>query len=232
MDVENLNSISLKEELALVYSRCKVSHSAMNKINAVLRKHGKDVPKTARNHLKTNKKSEVLEKKTVAHFPVEEQILCSIKNIPKSDLPCVIHLHFNVDGIPHHNSTTKNFWVISEMVIKISNTAVFPIKIFFEEKKPKSCRAFLSRFISELGNLLSEGITFDGRNFKVNVRAILCDAPARSFVKGIVGHNGCNACEGCNQYGVYTHRRITFPFVLSGNLRTDEEVLEEDFLKY
>ena len=78
VDVENLNSICLKEELGLVYLRCKVRHPAINKINAGLRKHRINIPKTARNHLETNRKSILLEKKIVAHFPVEEQILRSV----------------------------------------------------------------------------------------------------------------------------------------------------------
>ena len=38
---------------------------------------------------------------------------------------------------------------------------------------------------------------------------MICDAPARSFLKGIKGHSGYHSCEQCVQQGEW-HSRLVF----------------------
>lgn len=41
------------------------------------------------------------------------------------------------------------------------------------------------------------GVKVNDKNYIIKVKAFVCDAPARAFVKGIVGHNAYNGCEKC-----------------------------------
>lgn len=72
--------------------------------------------------------------------------------------------------------------------------------------------------------ILSRGIEKDGETLAVEIKAIICDAPARSFVKGCVGHGHVAGCERCSQKGFYNVDRMTFPRVIvpPGMLRTNE----------
>lgn len=52
--------------------------------------------------------------------------------------------------------------------------------------------------------LLSEGVTFDGVQYTIELSAIICDAPAWPFVKSMKGaHCGNGACERCTKKGVH-----------------------------
>lgn len=55
------------------------------------------------------------------------------------------------------------------------------------------------------------GISIGDVHVRVSIGATVCDAPARSYVKCIVGHNGYYACERCNQKGQHIENRVTSP---------------------
>ncbi|KAK4030980.1 hypothetical protein OUZ56_024410 [Daphnia magna] len=46
----------------------------------------------------------------------------------------------------------------------------------------------------KLRKLTDEGILVDGNVMGIRTESFICDAPARSFVKGIVGHGGYSGC--------------------------------------
>lgn len=48
--------------------------------------------------------------------------------------------------------------------------------------KPK-CEDFLKQFVAELRHLLNSGFILNNVNIKVAVNAIICDTPARAFIK-------------------------------------------------
>ena len=47
----------------------------------------------------------------------------------------------------------------------------------------------------------NEGIEIFGHVFTLKLSVIVCDAPARSFLKAIKGHSSYNLCERCIQQG-------------------------------
>ena len=53
--------------------------------------------------------------------------------------------------------------------------------------------------------------------------AVICDAPARAYVKCVKGHSGYYACERCTQEGAYFDK-MTFPD-MNESPRTDEQFL-------
>ena len=54
---------------------------------------------------------------------------------------------------------------------------------------------FLSESIDELKELLSTGFRLNGINYEVTLKANTCDAPARSFLKCVVGRTSYHACK-------------------------------------
>ncbi|KAH9595763.1 hypothetical protein MS3_00001695 [Schistosoma haematobium] len=67
--------------------------------------------------------------------------------------------------------------------------------------------------ITELQELLTVGINVDKYHLHLTVKlvAVICDAPARSNVKYIVGHNGIAGCDKCQVLGTRMGGRMTFP---------------------
>ena len=77
----------------------------------------------------------------------------------------------------------------------------FIVSIYSGIGKPKSLSKYLEDFIEELNNLLKNGIVINGHHFNVEVMCLICDRPARSFIKCIKGHGGYFACERCDVKG-------------------------------
>lgn len=45
---------------------------------------------------------------------------------------------------------------------------------------------------------------------EIYIRCFICDAPARQYLKHIVGHRSYYACEGCIQSGHYDFNRMCY----------------------
>lgn len=127
-------------------------------------------------------------------------------------------LQLNFDGLPLFNSNSKQLWPILGLVRDL-DTSPFMIAVFGGETKPKSLTEYLSDLVRELNSLRS-GFNFKGKVFFLKVCSIVCDAPARAFVKGIKGHSGYSSCDKCSQSGIYIRGRMTFPLT-NAPLRTD-----------
>ncbi len=71
--------------------------------------------------------------------------------------------------------------------------------------------------------LNSEEVIVDGVHYAFQLSTIICDAPARQFVKAIKGHCGYGACERCTQRGVHIeeHKCRIFNQLENVVLRTD-----------
>jgi len=59
----------------------------------------------------------------------------------------------------------------------------FIVGVFHGYEKPKSSNEFLEEIIFELILLVKEGLaTLEGEVISVNLAALICDAPAKSFI--------------------------------------------------
>lgn len=187
-------------------------------------KYGLDVPNTARAHLKTVRKVPLINR-TLAYFGLNQGILSRVKEgLNNSVSNNCLSLQFNINGVPLHRSTNKSFWVIACRVVNAFNDSPFAVTVYFGNSKPNSAKTFLTSFITELRTLTVDGvIDNEGGKYSIKIESVICDAPARSFVKGIIGHTGLKGCKHCSQDGCYTKRRVIFPEVLisSDEIRTD-----------
>lgn len=75
---------------------------------------------------------------------------------------------------------------------------VFAIAIYFGQAKPGSIEEeYLDEFIEEINELQRDGIIIVGIHLSVELKCIICDTPARTFLKQTLGHKGKEACERC-----------------------------------
>jgi hypothetical protein len=190
------SELSLAEELAIVYVRTQVHHSAIVEINRVLRKHGIVVPKSARAHLQTIRKVGRLQS-GLLHFGIEKGLSTKIRKGMLGNESSKIELQIAIDGLPLSSSSAACFWPILCRVVNSVDSKPFPITVFKGESKPNDLEAFLGPFITEMKDLLLGGVNIDGKHYCIDLKAVICDAPARALMKGIVSHNGYYARERC-----------------------------------
>ena len=129
---------------------------------------------------------------------------------------------YNIDGLPLCKSSKSQLWPILGSINSCDH--VFTIATFHGYGKPNSVDDFLCDFIDESNKYLKNGINIHGKQYVFKIRVIICDAPARSFIKCIIGHTGYYSCERCLNKGQSYLRRIVYNEV-EGNdhLRTDKE---------
>jgi len=70
------------------------------------------------------------------------------------------------------------------------------------------------------------GFIYNGKCVKIILKGLICDAPAKSFVLNIKGHNGKHSCLRCLNVGHWINNRVFFP-ELKSTLRT-----HDDFITY
>lgn len=128
-----------------------------------------------------------------------------------------ISLQINVDGLSLFNSTQSAFWAILGIV---DSSAPFVIALFYGAEKPNNLADLLKDFVLEYSNM-SNGFEVNDYRFTLKLSSIICDAPARSFVKQVIGHNGKHACERCCVIGKRIGGRMVFNEI-DCVLRTDD----------
>ena len=97
--------------------------------------------------------------------------------------------------------------------------------LYTSENKPTPVQEYLANFIDELKNLLSEGIVISHLVYTLSLVAFLCDALARSFLKGTIGHAGYWSCESCLVKGSWSGR-VVFNDEEQHSLRTDNDFVQ------
>lgn len=75
--------------------------------------------------------------------------------------------------------------------------------------------------------LHEEGFLFENKIYRVTIRAIICDTPAKSFVIGSKGHNAYFGCGKCFCEGDYINHKMVFldenaPLRTNNNFRARE----------
>ena len=134
-----------------------------------------------------------------------------------------VTMQVNIDGVPVFKSNNGQFWPIQGMVDLPGCNKPFLIGLFYGVSKPKNLD-FLNEFIQDFNELKRSGLEYNGSNIKFDISLIVCDAPARSFIKSTKQHSGYSSCERCTQRGGggggVWDGRMTFPD-LGATLRTN-----------
>ena len=80
--------------------------------------------------------------------------------------------------------------------------------------------------ISKVNELKHTPITIAERQIKFSLKSFICDTPARSFLKCLIGHNGYFACQRCVVKGIWKSRvtfndKVLFPQRCDSGFRGD-----------
>lgn len=129
----------------------------------------------------------------------------------------IIILQMNVDGASPYKSSTKQLWpILCKIFHEVDIYSPFPVAIYYGDSKPGDINEFMDDFIQEINFLHKNGIYIDNIKYTVILKHIICDIPARKFLKQIKGHGGYAACERCQVYGKnagFPNKRIIYPDV-------------------
>lgn len=211
-----------------------VSLVALSALLCILRVHHPFLPKDGRTLLKTATKYtlERLAGGVFFYFGILNMFGKTFEYL-SSKLPdrSMFMLQLNFDGLPLFKSSLTQFWPVLGMLRHKDYVSSRPllIALFCGEAKPTSLQEYLGALVQEL-KILREGFVIGSKTLFLKVSSVICDAPARAFIKGMKCHSGYAGCDKCIQPGVYARHRMTFPEVSAASrtdesfeMRTDEE---------
>ena len=199
------------------------TNSSITDLLTVLRILGLNLPKDSRTLMKTprNASSKIskISGGEYTFFGVANGIKKTLEFASKPDVE-KLELSFNIDGLPIFSSKKLSVWPIQATIDNIETVSSKPfiVALFCGVQKPQD-NEFLKDTINELDQLLDTGV--DGKC--VEVKSIICDAPARAMVKGTVQFNGRYGCDYCDIRGVFDGSML---FLRKGNERTNESFRE------
>ena len=221
----------LAQQLATWAVQFSISHVSLSALLAILCVDHPYLPKDPRTLLGTSKNYivEAIAGGSYYHFGVGDATLTKLKENPHCKFEGEISLQISIDGLPLFKSANDQFWPILGMLVNPCIKSPFIIGLFYGSNKPSSASDFLASFVSEMKHLQENGIEYNGKNIPVVLSAVICDAPARAFVKQIKSHSGYFGCDKCTQRGEWDGK-IIFPET-NASLRTDvqfDELLDEE----
>ncbi|XP_058631559.1 uncharacterized protein LOC131540562 [Onychostoma macrolepis] len=199
----------------------RISLIALSALLSILKVHHPSLPKDARTLLKTQTQHSVvsLASGSFHYFGIQKMfshIFQKLTSVVRNHHS--FKLQLNMDGLPIFKSSGVQFWPILGMLQAYSRKPVL-IALYCGKSKPQSLSEYLKDLVCELKSL-STGFVVNGKTFFLTVCSVICDAPARAFIKGIKSHNGYSGCDKCVQSGIYINNRMTFP-ELNSRVRTD-----------
>ena len=133
---------------------------------------------------------------------------------PACTLDGEISIQINIDVLPLFKSTNDKFLPILGMLDRPSIRKPFIIGLFYGPSKPNNVTEYLKSFVDELKHVQADGLEYEGQQYTVSLSAVICDAPARAFVKQIKSHCGYSGCDKCIQPGVW-NGKMKFPEMIS-----------------
>lgn len=223
---------SIRDELAQWTVRYNVSQTALSALLAILKtcdtSEITNLPKDARTLRSIDRHINIRHNAggDYYYFGIEYWLSIQLKRFPCGFDNNHIKIMINVDGIPLFHSASVCLWPILGSILDFQ-ACPFPIAIFCSKSKPTSVDEFLKDFVLEMKCLEQNGIDWEGQHFSCELYAIICDAPARAFLKCIKTHCGYNSCERCSQHGEWCGK-VIFP-ELSAELRTDSNFRSRQF---
>ncbi|XP_051560003.1 uncharacterized protein LOC127444588 [Myxocyprinus asiaticus] len=210
------SKISLATDLATWVSQFQVKSNAVDQ-------HGHtDLPSSARTLLKTPRHVATIQKYGMEylHYPLHQKLLDCLEKYPVEELQDhdTVNLSFNIDGLPLFKSSGKVMWPVL-CAIHLNPIFVFPTTLTCGNKWPNDLH-FLDDVVADLKDLLSSGIQCKGKKYSVNVLCIVCDAPAKAFVRSTKLYSGYYGCDKCDQKGE-RFKKVTFQDTENLTLCTD-----------
>lgn len=221
-DLDDVEPYDLRGKLRTMAIRKGVTLDVMQEVLSILRPLHPDLPKDSRTLICVFNADNTL--KDIAggqywHAGLEAGIRHVLKN--RTDLVdgMQLPLQINTDGVPVEKSKNSSMWPILGILQGI-NDKPFVIGVYYGQPKPTSAPEFFNDFIEEYLRISRDPIVLNGVRLTVKLTTVVCDAPARSFVKCIKPHMAYFCCERCTIRGYNTGSRQLF-LQKGCSLRTD-----------
>lgn len=154
------------------------------------------------------------------HFGIEKSLLkCNYRFLFEEDL---VLIDIGIDGISLSKSSRLKLWPIIGAFVDKPNISPFLIGCYKGTTNPPCINSFTFDFVEELKTIEENGVKVTPASIikPLQIRAFICDTPARSFVTGCMGHGSYFGCGKCDQEGDYRHNKVVYQPVRS-NSRTD-----------
>lgn len=214
---------SIKKKLKDWFLSYKPNVKCATSLLRILKSEDLDVPTSVVGLLG---KYEKCKERTVApgkyiHIGLKTHLEKLSTEILKSDTD-EITLDIGIDGLPIFKSSEVSLWPILGQVKNIRNSDVFIIGSYIGPKKPININVFLHDFVTEMSDIIKNGFYINSKRIAVNIRAFICDAPAKAFVCGIRGHVSSNGCTKCQQIAQKVDNTLTYSLNI-GEKRSDED---------
>lgn len=211
--------------------RYHISDNAVEDLLAALIEFGIQLPKKKITLMKSENKqcyppvqSRDVPDGKYLHFGIEKTLLsCNYEFFNSCE---TISIDINIDGLPLYKSSRKSVWPILGAFVNQKSISPFCIGIWSGTGHPKSSDLLLKDLSEEIielkGRLIEVGRNRQKKKF--HIRAFICDAPAKAFVKTVLNHNSKHGCNECNQIGFRLDNTPVYQ-IKSGELRSDESFL-------
>lgn len=191
-----------------------ITLSALRGLLMILSPFHENLPKDARTVMGTPRETPVtkLDNGDYFHLGLVESLTARVIKGGVRPGTENISVIFNIDGIPLFKSKGIDCWPILGQSLDLIDCRPFVIGLYCGEGKPKTLTDYLSNFINDIQNATASGIhDASGKRYGFEIRAFVCDAPARSYLKCIKSHTGYFGCEKCTQEGEWVNNRLTYP---------------------
>lgn len=187
MNMSENNNLSFREKLRTWAIENKITHSALNKLTAIINEQiPGTLPTDARTILHTPSHIALknVEGGQYWHNGITNPLIEILQNW--LDVPEIISLNINVDGLPIFKSSSNEFWPILCNIFENPSIKPLVIGIYFGKGKPKKLNEFLEDFVNDMKKLLEDGLQIQpsNKNIKIKIRCFICDSPARAYIKG------------------------------------------------
>ncbi|XP_043480336.1 uncharacterized protein LOC122510016 isoform X2 [Leptopilina heterotoma] len=139
-----------------------------------------------------------------------------LKNCVNVDLhpENIINLQIFIDGMQLTKSGHLELFVtLCKIFFEPDIYKVFPVAVFCGKTKPRNVDDYLDELIDELNDLHENGLIIEDKLFSINIKCIICDTPARAFLKNTMGHKSFVSCERCEIVGHSEERTTVFPSI-------------------
>ena len=225
----DMSDNDFQSELKSLFVQFNVSHNFITALLILLKNKGiSNLPSTAKTFLKTNnfKSNNIQLKSNVEYYYFGVELMITKYFIKYFDNYLydsnILHISINVDGLPLFKSSSKSMWpILFSMYLGSSEKFFFPVALTLGNK-PKNLD-FLQDTVNDLKYLISNNIMINNKLFIIKIDSIICDAPAKAFVKSIKQYNGYFGCDKCDQKGLRIQAdserggRLTYPSIIFNN---------------
>ena len=210
VDDEDSDKDDLVSQVNEWANKYRLPHVAVTELMHILKPHLSALPNDSRTLLHTPRSCNITHFKSggdYCHLGLAKGLQELLKDGP---LPRTssLELQFNIDGMPLFKSSNLCLWPILCLLKNAGYGEPFVVGIYHGKEKPADAVEFLLEFVGETSDLMRNGVNISDVLYSVNIHSFVCDAPARSFVKGVKCHSGYSACEKCVAHGEYCGKVI------------------------